>query len=147
MRIRSSAFVHSLAWALFVFSPAIADADDGPTLYKQLCASCHEAGTDRAPNREALRSMTSERVLTAMEGGPMLSMAAGRTGVERRAIAEYVTGKPFAQAFSTTPSPQAMCKPGGRRVQPADRSALERVGREQLEHTLSGRGDGRTDRG
>ena len=45
-------------------------------------------------------------------GRPMLSMAAGRTGVERRAIAEYVTGKPFAQAFSTTPSPQAMCKPG-----------------------------------
>ncbi len=57
--------------------------------------------------------MTPERVLTAMEGGPMLSMAAGRTGVERRAIAEYVTGKPFAQAFSTTPSPQAMCRAGG----------------------------------
>ena len=44
MRIRSSAFVHSLAWALLVFSPAIAVAEDGPTLYKQLCASCHEAG-------------------------------------------------------------------------------------------------------
>jgi len=113
MRIRSSAFVHSLAWALFVFSPATAAAEDGPTLYKQLCASCHEAGTERAPNRDALRAMTAERVLTAMEGGPMLSMAAGRTGVERRAIAEYVTGKPFAQAFSTTPAPQAMCKPGG----------------------------------
>ena len=113
MRIRSSAFVHSLAWALFVFSPATAAAEDGPTLYKQLCASCHEAGTDRAPNRDALRAMTAERVLTAMEGGPMLSMAAGRTGVERRAIAEFVTGKPFAQAFSTTPAPQAMCKPGG----------------------------------
>ena len=65
----------------------------------------------------------------------MLSMAAGRTGVERRAIAEYVTGKPFAQAFSTTPSPQAMCKPGAaQRVQPAERPALERVGRERVEH-------------
>ena len=50
MRIRSSAFVHALAWALFAFSPPTAAADDGPTLYKQLCASCHEAGTDRAPN-------------------------------------------------------------------------------------------------
>jgi len=113
MRIRSSAFVHSLAWALFVFSPATAAADDGPTLYKQLCASCHEAGTERAPNRDALRAMTPERVLTALEGGPMLSMAAGRTGVERRAIAEYVTGKPFSQALSMTPLPQAMCKAGG----------------------------------
>jgi polyvinyl alcohol dehydrogenase (cytochrome) len=113
MRIRSSAFVYSLAWALFAFSPATVVADDGPTLYKQLCASCHEAGTERAPNRDALRGMAPERVLTAMESGPMLSMASGRTGVERRAIAEYVTGKSFAQALSTTPSPQAMCKAGG----------------------------------
>jgi polyvinyl alcohol dehydrogenase (cytochrome) len=96
-----------------VFFPLISSADDGPTLYKQLCASCHDTGTDRAPNREALRAMSPERVLTAMESGPMLSMGAGRTGVERRAIAEYVTGKSFAQALSTTPSPQAMCKAGG----------------------------------
>ena len=95
MRLRSRV-IHSLAWALLVFSSAIASADDGPTLYKQLCASCHETGTERAPNRDVLRAMTPERVLTAMEGGPMLSMAAGRTGVERRAIAEFVTGKPFA---------------------------------------------------
>jgi hypothetical protein len=80
--------------------------------------------------------MTPERVLTAMESGPMLSMAAGRTGVERRAIAEFITGKSFAQALSTTPSPQTMCKAG--RVQPAGRSTLERVGREHIEHALSG---------
>ena len=113
MRIRGCAIVVSLSWALFMFSPAAAVADDGPTLYKQLCASCHEAGTERAPNRDALRAMTPERVLTAMESGPMLSMAAGRTGVERRALAEYVTGKSFAQAMPTAASPQAMCKPGG----------------------------------
>jgi polyvinyl alcohol dehydrogenase (cytochrome) len=89
-----------------------AAAEDGPTLYKQLCASCHDAGTERAPNLNALRAMTAERVLTAMETGPMLSMASGRTGVERRAIAEFVAGKSFAQAFSTAPSPQAMCRAG-----------------------------------
>jgi len=54
--------------------------------------------------------MTPERVLMAMESGPMLSMASGRTGVERRAIAEFVTGKTFSAAFSTKPSPQAMCR-------------------------------------
>ena len=95
------AFSHVLAAPLF--------AEDGPTLYKQLCASCHDTGTDRAPNRDALRAMSPERVLAALERGAMLSMAAGRTGVERRAIAEFVTGKSFAQALSTTPSPQAMC--------------------------------------
>jgi polyvinyl alcohol dehydrogenase (cytochrome) len=54
--------------------------------------------------------MTPERVLTAMESGPMLSMASGRTGVERRAIAEFVTGKEFSDVFSTKPSAQAMCR-------------------------------------
>ena len=96
------AFSHVLAAPLF--------AEDGPTLYTQLCASCHDSGADRAPNRDALRAMSPERVLTALERGAMLSMAAGRTGVERRAVAEFVTGKPFAQALSTTPSPQAMCR-------------------------------------
>ena len=87
-----------------------ASADDGPTLYKQLCATCHDTGVGRAPAKDVLQAMTPERVLTAMESGAMLSMAAGRTGVERRAIAEFVTGKSFSEAFSTTPSPQAMCK-------------------------------------
>ena len=90
-------------------SPAA--ADDGPTLYKQLCATCHDKGVGRAPTRDVLQAMTPERVLTAMESGPMLSMAAGRTGVERRDIAEFVTGKKFSAALETTPSPKAMCRP------------------------------------
>ena len=87
-----------------------AAADDGPTLYKQLCASCHDTGSARAPTRDVLQAMTPERVLTALETGAMLSMASGRTGVERRAIAEFVTGKTFAEPLSSKPSPQAMCR-------------------------------------
>jgi polyvinyl alcohol dehydrogenase (cytochrome) len=87
-----------------------AAAEDAATLYSQLCASCHETGLNRAPTRDALRQMTPERVLTALESGVMLSMASGRTGVERRAIAEFVTGKTFGTPFSNRPSPQAMCR-------------------------------------
>jgi len=103
--LRSSIFATIL---LAITFPAA--ADDGPTMYKQLCASCHDTGAGRAPARDVLQAMTPERVLMAMESGPMLSMASGRTGVERRAIAEFVTGKTFSVAFSTAPSPQAMCR-------------------------------------
>src|SRR5438552_6979397 len=96
---------------LFFSSVGPLAAEDGATLYKQLCASCHDAGIERAPSRDTFRAMSPERVLTAMESGPMISMASGRTGVERRDIAEFVTDKHFGQALSTTPPPQAMCRP------------------------------------
>jgi polyvinyl alcohol dehydrogenase (cytochrome) len=106
--LRSSIVVACCLLFIAVASPAA--AEDGPTLYKQLCASCHDTGVARAPTRDVLQAMTPERVLTAMESGPMLSMASGRTGVERRAIAEFVTGKTFAAAFTTKPNPEAMCR-------------------------------------
>ena len=84
-------------------------ADDGATLYGRICATCHDTGFERAPGREALRAMSPERVLAALESGVMISMTAGRTALERRAIAEFVTGKSFGRPFVTKPSPQSMC--------------------------------------
>src|SRR6185436_16817552 len=68
-------------------------AQDGAALYGRDCAACHDMGVDRAPSREALRNMTAERVLAAMESGAMISMASRVNGAERRAIAQFVTGK------------------------------------------------------
>ena len=86
-------------------------APDGAELYKRACAQCHDAGVGRAPNREQFLSMLPDRVLSAMETGSMVTMATGRSAVERRAIAEFLTGKTFATALSTTPAPRAMCTP------------------------------------
>jgi hypothetical protein len=44
--------------------------DDGATLYEQICATCHEAGVERAPNRQALRAMSPERVQGSLACGP-----------------------------------------------------------------------------
>jgi len=87
----------------------IAASPDGGAIYKRSCAPCHETGVDRAPGREALRAMSPERVLAAMESGPMISMANRQSEAARRAIAEFVTGKSFDQPLDTAPSPAAMC--------------------------------------
>jgi polyvinyl alcohol dehydrogenase (cytochrome) len=53
--------------------------------------------------------MSPERVLAALESGVMISMSAGRTALERRAIAEFVSGKSFGRPLVTKPLPQSMC--------------------------------------
>ena len=61
-----------LAVALVLVSPSGASAQDGAALYRQNCATCHDAGVDRAPGRDALQTMSAERVLTALENGETL---------------------------------------------------------------------------
>jgi polyvinyl alcohol dehydrogenase (cytochrome) len=97
-----------LFWAASLPAQAPAGAD-GAASYRQSCASCHDGGLDRAPSRDTFKAMAPEQVLAAMETGPMISMASRRTAAERRAIAEFVTGKALGNPIPATPLPQAMC--------------------------------------
>ena len=107
-------FHWSSALALLLLCAGPLFAEDGATLYMRICAACHDTGFERAPSREVLRAMSPERVLAALESGVMISVTAARTAVERRAVAEFVTGKSFGRPLVTKPSPQSMCtaKPG-----------------------------------
>ncbi|HET9130784.1 MAG TPA: c-type cytochrome, partial [Terriglobia bacterium] len=91
---------------------ATALAQDGSAVFSERCASCHDGGLDRAPSRASLGEMSAERVLAAMETGPMISMASGRSAADRRAIAEFITKKKLTGAIPDVPSPQAMCPKG-----------------------------------
>jgi polyvinyl alcohol dehydrogenase (cytochrome) len=97
--------------ALLVLAPGAA-AQDGAALYKELCSSCHDTAVDRAPSREALRAMSPQRILESMEAGPMVAMTQLRTAAERRAIAEFASGRGFGTPFSIAPAPKAMCATG-----------------------------------
>src|SRR6266571_6202945 len=88
---------------------ASAQTPNGSAVYRENCASCHDAGADRAPSRDALGAMSPEAVLAAMDNGLMVTMASRIGTPERRAVAEFITGKPFSQPLSLKPSPQAMC--------------------------------------
>jgi polyvinyl alcohol dehydrogenase (cytochrome) len=102
----------AVAVALLLLVPLSATAQDvdAPGLYKRLCASCHDTSLNRAPQRDALLTMTAERVLASMETGTMVTMANNRTASERRALAEYLAGKPLGTALNMTPPATAMCQ-------------------------------------
>jgi polyvinyl alcohol dehydrogenase (cytochrome) len=95
---------------LFLATAPMAAAEEPAAIYQQSCASCHDSGVNRAPTRDTLRQMQPERVLAALESGAMISMANRRSPAERRALAEYLTGKSFAQPLDTKPAASAMCK-------------------------------------
>ena len=96
---------------LFGLSTAFAQtpAPDGGALFKQYCVNCHNGSVDRAPDLTALRLMTAQRILRALEFGSMISMTHGRTGPERRAMAEFASGKSLDVTLTIAPPPAAMC--------------------------------------
>ena len=100
-------------WCAMVVTACVAApaaAQDGPSLYKEHCASCHDGRVDRAPTLDVLRAMSPQRILDVLEFGSMVSMTHGRTTAERRALAEFASGKPLGELFTIAPAPKAMCR-------------------------------------
>jgi polyvinyl alcohol dehydrogenase (cytochrome) len=78
-------------------------APDGAALYKERCATCHDNSQPqiRLPTREEIAARTPEAVMKAMFSGAMMTLAAGLTQDQGRAIALYLTGKKFVTASET----------------------------------------------
>ena len=80
---------------------ARAQAPDGAALFARACASCHTAaGDSRAPTPAALQSRSPESIIEALVTGAMRVQGSRLSGAERRALAEFVTGKPIAGEVS-----------------------------------------------
>lgn len=78
------------------FGPARAQSE-GAALYNGACAQCHDAPAQgsRAPAKEALHERSPDAIVDALTGGAMRYQGLSLSGSERRAIAEYLTGKSF----------------------------------------------------
>ena len=93
--------------ALLLSSCAVAATPDGADLYTRNCAICHEA-LPPLQNRVAMKVMSPEYIVRALDKGSMRVQAARLSAAERGAIAEFLTGKiPGAQPVSTAGRCQA----------------------------------------
>src|ERR1700726_3011730 len=97
---------------LFAAGSIPVHAQDGAVLFKTWCASCHEsaAGESRAPRRETLAQLSPQQILTALEKGVMQQQGVERSRAERRALAEYLSGKPLGNEETEVIPRSAYCK-------------------------------------
>jgi len=80
--------------AVLSASPAFAQAPDGAQIFTASCATCHNGAADsRAPALDALRSRSPEAIIETLMTGAMRPQGSRLSGPERRAVAEFVTGK------------------------------------------------------
>jgi polyvinyl alcohol dehydrogenase (cytochrome) len=72
-----------------------AQASAGEKVFADRCASCHSGAADaRAPAPESLRSRSPLAIVESLVNGAMRTQGSRLTGAERRAVAEFLTGRP-----------------------------------------------------
>lgn len=87
---------------------------DGAAIYQKSCASCHDQPTGRTPPRDALKERTADAVLQSLNAGSMAFQALTLSTAEKRAVAEYVTGKTVsapAEMAGRCPAPPSNAAP------------------------------------
>ncbi len=92
-------FACMAAWA--------APAPDGAEVYKKYCASCHDSGQARVPNRESLKQKQPEAILVALQFGTMTVQGTPLSAAEQRAVAEFLSGKPLRPGLAGGDEQQA----------------------------------------
>ena len=89
-------FLTALVFVLVVADVAV--AQDGASIFKSACASCHAAeagGPQNAPGFEALRGFTPESILNSLVNGKMRIQGTPLSESDRRAVAEFLGGRPL----------------------------------------------------
>ena len=148
-------------WRVAVATPSAQPSaqPSGEAIYRERCAGCHDLVSARIPSRDALRGMSSARILRALDFGVMLNVAYPLRRDEREAVAAFL-GKagadpaPPAAAFCTDRTAKLAARPkvhwngwspadGNARFQPADQAGLtpDQVSRLELKWAFAFDGD------
>ena len=94
MRRSALSFVVLSTLAVLLSDFASAQTPEGSTVFTDRCVTCHNgAAGSRAPAADQLKERSPEQIIDALTGGAMRYQGLSRSGSERRAVAEFLTGK------------------------------------------------------
>ena len=103
-----------LACLLLVPSIGAAQAPAGDQIFTSRCASCHNGQPDsRAPDLTSLKSRTPQAVIEALVNGAMRVQGSQLSGPERRAVAEYVSGRTIDEDVTGAAAGRCSAKAAG----------------------------------
>jgi polyvinyl alcohol dehydrogenase (cytochrome) len=92
------AILPGVLFGLVLLLPGAASAQQpapsGAAVYKQRCASCHDGTLPRMPTRQALGAMSPEHIESELAAFSMRRQGNALSPAERRAVAEFLTGRP-----------------------------------------------------
>src|SRR4051794_25457332 len=72
---------------------AIDPPADGAVIFERACRGCHSGDDPRAPGIDALRGRSPQAIVDALTSGAMRYQGLALSGDERRAVAEYLSGR------------------------------------------------------
>src|SRR5579883_252215 len=90
---------------LLVLMLPVLSAQDGAAIYKERCASCHDAPQERVPSVAAIKAMSGEAIYLALTNGAMKSRAEGLSTAQIFALIGYIAptgGRQPAASFEAT---------------------------------------------
>src|SRR5262245_23788986 len=109
-------YVCLLVLTVVVLSAQVLSAQDGATIYKERCASCHDAAEGRVPPLSAIKAMRGEAVYLALTSGVMQEQAKGLSTPQIFALLGYIapTGgvQPNAPKLDRTCTGDTSFRPG-----------------------------------
>jgi polyvinyl alcohol dehydrogenase (cytochrome) len=87
--------------AILIAAAALAADPDGAALYREQCDKCHDASAEtRAPSPSALKMMSTDNVVRALESGLMKEQGATLSLAQKQALAGFLTGRASAPTVS-----------------------------------------------
>jgi polyvinyl alcohol dehydrogenase (cytochrome) len=86
-------------------------APDGAATFNRACATCHREGQNTAPTPTVLRQLTPEGIVNSLTNGRMQVQGSSLSDAERRAVAQFLTGRAPAAGTATTVANKCAASP------------------------------------